>query len=303
MPGPPWLAGTLAAVMIVIAVYCAGRLVVSRLSRRETEADADAAARHHGRGDGGDAPAVAQPAAQHSMGESCSGPRRRGSPGRPPVPAAATRRPAGSAPIPYRTWSNAAPCSTCSCRYRVTQPAGPGTGTAMPGMAASAAGAGSFPVLALLLAIFTLGYAAWTTDRLTSLARATTARTGPARGIPSRPCSRPPPAPTPPARKTPMDSIRRSGHRAGTPARKPDARPPARRQLQNRDEHHHGLHADPDALTRRTRPQPPGIGRGPVWHLPATTVAGRGLVWSDAGGRWLPVWLPCFVSAANLQLT
>ena len=42
MPGPSWLAGTLAAVMIVIAVYCAGRLVVSRLSRRETEADADA---------------------------------------------------------------------------------------------------------------------------------------------------------------------------------------------------------------------------------------------------------------------
>jgi hypothetical protein len=45
----------------------------------------------------------------------------------------------------------------------------------MPGMAASPASAGSFPVLALVLALFTLGYAAWTTDRLTSLARATTA--------------------------------------------------------------------------------------------------------------------------------
>jgi hypothetical protein len=42
-------------------------------------------------------------------------------------------------------------------------------------------------------------------------------------------------------------------------------------------------------------------GRGPAWHLPAMTVAGRGLVWPGAGGRWLPVWLPRFVSAANLQ--
>src|ERR1022692_149816 len=31
------------------------------------------------------------------------------------------------------------------------------------------------------------------------------------------------------------------------------------------------------------------------------TVAGRGLVWPGAGGCWLPVWLPLFVSAANLQ--
>jgi hypothetical protein len=42
-------------------------------------------------------------------------------------------------------------------------------------------------------------------------------------------------------------------------------------------------------------------GRGPVWHLPATTVAGRGLAWPDAGGRWLPVWLPYFISAAKLR--
>src|ERR1039457_4062821 len=38
-----------------------------------------------------------------------------------------------------------------------------------------------------------------------------------------------------------------------------------------------------------------------MWHLPATTVAGRGLAWPDAGGRWLPVWLPQFVTSANLQ--
>src|SRR6266581_3694940 len=38
-----------------------------------------------------------------------------------------------------------------------------------------------------------------------------------------------------------------------------------------------------------------------MWHLPAMTVAGHGLAWPDAGGRWLPVWLPHIVSAANLQ--
>jgi hypothetical protein len=40
-----------------------------------------------------------------------------------------------------------------------------------------------------------------------------------------------------------------------------------------------------------------------MWHLPATTVAGHGLAWPDAGGRWLPFWLPRFVSTANLQRT
>ncbi len=42
-------------------------------------------------------------------------------------------------------------------------------------------------------------------------------------------------------------------------------------------------------------------GRGLVCHPPAMSVAGRGLAWPGAGGRWLPVWLPGFVSAANLQ--
>src|ERR1700724_1042422 len=41
MAGPSWLAGGLAAVMIAIAVYCAGRLAASRLWRRATAVDAD----------------------------------------------------------------------------------------------------------------------------------------------------------------------------------------------------------------------------------------------------------------------
>ena len=42
MNGPSWLTGSLAAVMILTAVYSASRLAVSRLRRRTTEFDADA---------------------------------------------------------------------------------------------------------------------------------------------------------------------------------------------------------------------------------------------------------------------
>src|SRR5579864_35236 len=43
MGGPAWLSGIFAAVMLTVAVYCAGRLVVARLRRRPTELDTDAA--------------------------------------------------------------------------------------------------------------------------------------------------------------------------------------------------------------------------------------------------------------------
>ena len=55
------------------------------------------------------------------------------------------------------------------------RPAHGGAGMAMAGMGASAGPAGSFPALAVVLALFMLGYIVWTTDRLTSLARARTA--------------------------------------------------------------------------------------------------------------------------------
>ena len=54
-------------------------------------------------------------------------------------------------------------------------PAGPRTpGMAMPGMASPAAAAGS-PALALVLALFMLGYLLWITDRLATRARAAAA--------------------------------------------------------------------------------------------------------------------------------
>jgi hypothetical protein len=171
--GPTWLAGTLAAVMIAIAVYCAARLVVSRLSRRNTEADADAV--------------------HVLMGVAMAGMLL---PWLSPLPSAVWEIVFGTAAA-WFAWQAARARSghlagSWQCPYPVphliecgtmlymlqqvqgNQPAGPDTGTAMPGMAASPGTAGSFPVLALILALFTLGYIAWTTDRLTSLARATT---------------------------------------------------------------------------------------------------------------------------------
>ena len=42
MAGPVWLTGTFAALMLTVAVYCAGRLAVTRRWRRATELDTDA---------------------------------------------------------------------------------------------------------------------------------------------------------------------------------------------------------------------------------------------------------------------
>ena len=47
----------------------------------------------------------------------------------------------------------------------------------MPAMSASPGAAGSFPALAVVLALFMLGYVVWTADRLTSKARTKTVTT------------------------------------------------------------------------------------------------------------------------------
>jgi hypothetical protein len=49
-----------------------------------------------------------------------------------------------------------------------------GTGMAMPGMGTSPSAPAGFPALAVVLALFMLGYIMWTTDQLASLARART---------------------------------------------------------------------------------------------------------------------------------
>jgi hypothetical protein len=179
MAGPPWLADTLAAAMILIAAYSASRLILSRLRRRATEYDADAL--------------------HVVMGGAMAGML---------VPQLNV--------LPDRAW--AAVFATAAawfgwhairghglsiygasrCRYPVphliecaamlymllpaaSSPPARGRGAiAMAGMGASASPAPSFPALAVILALFMLGYIVWTTDRLTTLARAKITAANPA---------------------------------------------------------------------------------------------------------------------------
>ena len=176
MAGPSWLADAFAAVMIVIALYSASRLAASRWQRRETEFDADGV---------------------HAvMGLAMAGmlvPRLS------PLPASAWEAVFGIAAawfawqaIPIRRgntragWRCAHPMphlvECLAMLYMLlavpgSRAAGQGAGMHMAGMGASTGAAGSFPALAVVLAIFMIGYLAWAADQLTSLASGRTVRT------------------------------------------------------------------------------------------------------------------------------
>jgi Domain of unknown function (DUF5134) len=167
---PAWVTGGLAAIMIVIAVYSAGRLAFSRLQRRETELDADAL--------------------HVLMGVAMAGMLV---PGLSPLPRTAwqvtfavaaawfagqaLRARRGSRPRGSRCAYPAAHFVECAAMIYMLLPAGgprpPGSASAMamPGMSGPSGAGASFPVLALVLAMFMLGYIFWTADRLTSLSR------------------------------------------------------------------------------------------------------------------------------------
>ena len=176
MAGPSWLTDVFAAVMILAAGYSASRLVVSRRRGLATEADADGL---------------------HTvMGAAMAGML---------VPSLNL--------LPATTWmvvfgTGAAWFGACAarsrsqarfswqCRYPVphlieciamlymllaVRGARQGTGMAMPGMGTSPGTSAAFPALAVVLALFMLGYVMWATDQLASLARAKITTTIPAR--------------------------------------------------------------------------------------------------------------------------
>ena len=186
MSGPAWLAGGLAVLMIVIAVYCAGRLAVSRLRGRDTERRRRRAACPDGRRDGRDARAAADPRPRRRLARGVrgrgsvvrlAGHPRRGR--RPAARAARTRRP------------HAVECAAMVYMLLPvgSWPSGRGPGMAMPGMSQGTT-AGN-PALTLVLALFMLGYVLWAIDRLAVLSRATAAATPAAPAAAARrPCPR-----------------------------------------------------------------------------------------------------------------
>ena len=213
MSGPSWLAGVFAAVMILTAAYSTGRLALSRLRRRATEVDADALHAVMGAAMAGMlAPRLnvlpdSAYVAVFSIGAAWFGWHAVRTQG-----ARTSGSSLGRLPVPHLI-------ECVAMLYMLLplqgpRPANGGAGMAMAGMAASAASAGSFPALAVVLALFMLGYIVWTTDRLAALARARTpparARTTPA---PARTAAPPPGAGR--AASTPADADARHGNQAG----------------------------------------------------------------------------------------
>lgn len=169
MAGPSWLADVLAAVMLCTAGYAASRLAAARVLRTPAEADTDAL---------------------HAlMGTAMAGmflPQLRLLPSSAWVVvfgaagtwfAASAIRARTTAPRPWQCRFPIPHLVECMAMLYMllALPAGPRTtGMAMPGMA-SPGTAASFPALALVLAMFMLGYLLWITDRLATRARAASA--------------------------------------------------------------------------------------------------------------------------------
>jgi hypothetical protein len=182
MGGPSWAAAALAAVMIATAVYCAGRLAAARLWRRSTEVDADVV--------------------HAAMGVAMAGMLL---PGLSPLPGTAWEAAfaAAAAWFAYRAIRSPRQGVTASrwrCSHPVPHlvesaamvfmlavlpgswPGWPGQATPMPGMAGGRPAAdGSLWALAVILALFMIGYVLWTADQLTALVRARAVTPGPVR--------------------------------------------------------------------------------------------------------------------------
>jgi hypothetical protein len=170
MSGPAWLAGGLAVLMIAIAVYCAGRLTVSRLHGRDTE--------------------VATDGLHVLMGVAMAGMFE---PRLTPIPGAAWRAVFAVAAA-WFAWQaiRAGRRRSARCAHPVAHavectamvymvlpvgswPSGRGPGMTMPGMSQGTT-VGN-PALTLVLALFMLGYVLWAIDRFAVLSRTAAAAT------------------------------------------------------------------------------------------------------------------------------
>jgi hypothetical protein len=209
LTGPAWLAAGIAAAVLLVAAYCAGRLAIWRLRGRRTELDADGV--------------------HVLMGVAMAGmlaPRLRAVPdpvwlgmftaaaawfGWQAIRSRTRSRPGGllcAHPAPHAVESAA--------MLYMLLPAGPAgpagrdPGSAMPAMSGTSGIAAGNPAIVTILALFMLGYILWTTDQLAALSR-------------TRIATGRDPAPDRPRARTPVTaaSQQRSGQ-ARNPASPPD---------------------------------------------------------------------------------
>jgi hypothetical protein len=170
MAGPAWLTAGLASLMLLIAVSSASRLAIWRLRGRHTDPDIDAL--------------------HVLMGVAMAGMLRPGL-GSVPDPAwtgvfaaaaawftwravgARTRRRARGHNIAHRA-PHAVECGAMIYMLLPGRTASHGQAMVMPGMSGPAA---ANPAVALVLALFMLGYILWTTDHLATMSRTRTAVT------------------------------------------------------------------------------------------------------------------------------
>ena len=176
MTGPSWLAGILAVIMIATAAYCATRLVIARAHRQPDERDVDLVHTVMGVAMAGMLVSWLNPlpdgvwAVMFGAGTGWFGWRAwRGRRVRTHV--------TGTGQSPHR--HHVPHLVMCGAMVYMLLAAGAATsasstGTAMGGVAT----AGRFPLLALVLAVFMVGYVMWQADRLPALARVGTERLG-----------------------------------------------------------------------------------------------------------------------------
>jgi hypothetical protein len=170
MTPPLWLSPGFAGVMLLIAVYCAGRLIAARAWRRGSELDADGVHLVMGVAMAGMlAPRLSVvPVSVQEVVFALAAAWFAGQ-------AIRVRRGAAGGrwhclhPVPHV-------CECLAMVYMLAVPASGNTTAAMAGMGGGAPGMVGFPgspAIAVLLALFMVGYAAWLSDRLVFLSRLT----------------------------------------------------------------------------------------------------------------------------------
>ena len=247
MGGPAWLTGIFAAVMITVAAYCASRLVVARWRRRLTDVDSDGMHVVMGVAMAGMlvtglrfGPAGAWEAV-FAAAAGWFGWRfvrvRRGAPVSP------WRCPQ---PVPHLV-----ECGAMVYMYLAVPAVAVAAKGASGGMGGMSATGSRFSFLALVLALFLLGWAVRVADRLTVrapevpvavLASAVPVASGPQESGALMMAI----VPAAGGPETAGAASPGGGAGAGPAASVPG--PPVRGAVQDRDGHHHGLHADPAAL-------------------------------------------------------